>query len=86
MRAFKLGVLSLQERAKIDQLFDTICNRICELGDSAKIPLPKPLQPETRPHSEMYYVNLSGGLQLGGPGLSRLQHCFIKSESIFHLP
>lgn len=60
LRAFKLGVLSLQERAKIDQLFDTICDKICELGEDAKILLPKPLQPETRPHSLMYHVNLSG--------------------------
>lgn len=60
LRAFKLGVLSLQERAEIDRLFELCCKRICELGTSRQIQLPKPLLPESRPHSLMYHVNLSG--------------------------
>lgn len=64
LRAFKLGVLSLKERAQIDQLFDSICAQICFLGEAADIPLPKPLQPETRPHPLTYHVNMSGDLSI----------------------
>lgn len=60
LRAFKLGVLSLQERAMIDRYFDTTCDEICALGESSGVPLPQPLQPETRPHSLLYHINLSG--------------------------
>ena len=55
-----MGVLSLQERAEIDSLFDTICDRICCLGEAAHVALPQPLQPETRAHSSMYHINFSG--------------------------
>ncbi|EIE21904.1 arginine decarboxylase [Coccomyxa subellipsoidea C-169] len=59
LRAFKLGVLSLEERAAVDLLFDATCNRILLLAAAAKLPLPEALQPSTRPHSATYHVNLS---------------------------
>ncbi|BDA46967.1 Biosynthetic arginine decarboxylase [Coccomyxa sp. Obi] len=59
LRAFKLGVLSLEERATVDMLFDATCNRILHLAAAAKLPLPEALQPSTRPHSATYHVNLS---------------------------
>lgn len=60
LRAFKLGVLSLRERAEIDRLFDQVCLQVMELAAKSGLPLPKPLQPETRPHSHIYHINLSG--------------------------
>ena len=59
LRAFKLGVLSLEERAAVDLLFDSACNRILHLAAAAQLPLPEALQPSTRPHSATYHVNLS---------------------------
>lgn len=59
LRAFKLGVLSLEERAMVDMLFDATCNRILHMAAAAKLPLPEALQPSTRPHSATYHVNLS---------------------------
>jgi arginine decarboxylase-like protein len=59
LRAFKLGVLSLEERAAVDLLFDATCNRILHLAAAAQLPLPEALQPSTRPHSATYHVNLS---------------------------
>ncbi|KAK9830421.1 hypothetical protein WJX72_011676 [[Myrmecia] bisecta] len=59
LRAFKLGVLSLEERAQVDILFDATCQRILDVAAAALLPLPEALQPDTRPHSATYHVNLS---------------------------
>lgn len=79
LRAFKLGVLSLEERATVDLLFDATCNRILYLAAAASVPLPEALQPSTRPHSATYHVNLSSAqpplpLLLSLPGCMHALH------------
>ena len=64
LRAFKLGVLSLEERASVDLLFDATCQRILDLSAAANLPLPEALQPSTRPHSATYHINLSSVISL----------------------
>ena len=53
-------MLSLPERAEVDKLFDLVCDRVCDIGAAARVALPQPLLPETRPHSHIYHINLSG--------------------------
>ncbi|KAI7844481.1 hypothetical protein COHA_001941 [Chlorella ohadii] len=59
VRAFKLGVLSLEERAQVDMMFDAACERIREVAREADLPLPDALRPDAVPHTKMYHVNLS---------------------------
>ena len=59
LRAFKLGVLSLSERAAADALFDATCGRVLQLAAAHGLPLPEALQPGTRPHAATYHINLS---------------------------
>lgn len=67
LRAFKLGVLSLGERARIDSLFEATCDRILDLAAAGQLPLPEALQPSTRPHSATYHINLSSEQPPGYP-------------------
>ena len=60
VRAFKLGVLSLEERAAVDLMFDATCQRIAEVAAGADLPLPDALRPDAAPHTQMYHVNMSG--------------------------
>ena len=64
LRAFKLGVLSLPERAAVDALFDATCDRILALAAANGLPLPEALQPGTRPHAATYHINLSSALPI----------------------
>ena len=62
LRAFKLGVLSLEERAKVDVMFDAACERIRALAREHALPLPDALTPAAgggAPSSRPYHVNLS---------------------------
>eukprot|EP00884_Botryococcus_braunii_P003545 jgi/Botrbrau1/13191/Bobra.0351s0004.1 len=59
LRAFKLGVLSLSERAQLEILFDATCARICHLAASVGTSLPEGLQQSGRPAASMYHANFS---------------------------
>ncbi|KAL6771085.1 hypothetical protein ACKKBF_B33855 [Auxenochlorella protothecoides x Auxenochlorella symbiontica] len=59
LRAFKLGVLSLVERARVDVMFDATCDRIRTLAGEHSLPLPDALQPTAVPGVRLYHVNLS---------------------------
>lgn len=60
LRAFKLGVLSLNERAQLEILFDATCARICHLASSVGTALPEGLQQCGRPATNVYHANFSG--------------------------
>jgi arginine decarboxylase len=62
LRAFKLGVLSLNERAQLEILFDATCARICHLAASVGTFLPEGLQQSGRPAANVYHANFSGAL------------------------
>ncbi|KAI3425248.1 hypothetical protein D9Q98_009016 [Chlorella vulgaris] len=59
VRAFKLGVLSLEERAQVDTMFDATCARIRQVAQANDLALPDALRPDAVPHSKMYHVNMS---------------------------
>lgn len=60
LRAFKLGVLSLEERAQIDTMYDATCSKIREVAERNSLPLPDALRPSSIPGpKQMYHVNLS---------------------------
>lgn len=60
LRAFKLGILSLGERAEVDTLFEATCARIHDTAAGAGLQLPDALRPCGLPLSAMYHVNFSG--------------------------
>ena len=60
LRAFKLGILSLGERAEVDTLFEATCARIHDTAAGARLQLPDALRPCGLPLSAMYHVNFSG--------------------------
>lgn len=59
MRAFKLGVLGLEDRAQVDMMWDATCDRIREVAIENELPLPDALRPDAVPHTKSYHVNLS---------------------------
>ncbi|KAK9811592.1 hypothetical protein WJX72_006670 [[Myrmecia] bisecta] len=58
-RAFKLGVLSLKERAEVDVLFDATCERIRTVAAQSNIMLPEALRGLHSNTAEIYHVNFS---------------------------
>ncbi|GAB4817650.1 hypothetical protein N2152v2_004696 [Parachlorella kessleri] len=60
LRAFKLGVLSLEERAEIETMYDATCQKIRETAETYKLAVPESLRPTTLPGPKnMYHINLS---------------------------
>ncbi|KAI8463251.1 MAG: arginine decarboxylase [Monoraphidium minutum] len=60
LRAFKLGILSLDERAQIDTMYDATCQRISEVAEENGLPVPDALRPTSIPGpKQLYHVNLS---------------------------
>jgi arginine decarboxylase-like protein len=60
LRAFRLGFVSLAERAQIEILFDATCARIGHLATANGAQLPNGLQPTARPAADVYHANFSG--------------------------
>ncbi|GBF89380.1 arginine decarboxylase [Raphidocelis subcapitata] len=60
LRAFKLGVLGLEERAAIETMHDATCERIRAVAEAHNLPLPDALRPTSIPGpKQLYHVNMS---------------------------
>ncbi len=70
---FHLGLVSLEERAAIEQMFWTICRKLAHLAKDAEY-IPEELEPISRSLADSYYCNFS--LFQSAPDAWAISHLF----------
>ena len=60
LKAFKVGCISLEERASVDRSCDAVLQRIRSVAASMHVQLPDDVQLICRPPVTSYHINLSG--------------------------
>ncbi|MEO0606312.1 MAG: arginine decarboxylase, partial [Myxococcota bacterium] len=59
MLKFNLGLLGLEERARIDELFFAVCDRLNEVAKRSDTPVPEEIEPLERALADTLYCNFS---------------------------